>query len=94
MVNVRDDHHHKATTAIAKPTGRVVVETLNVAEMMTNRRRARAIAGAEMSDFLTTLEYKCPWYGAYCVKADRWFQSSKLCAHCGWRNDGLTLSDR
>ena len=30
-VNVRNDHHHKATTAIAESAGQVVVETLNVA---------------------------------------------------------------
>ena len=94
IVNVRDDHHHKATTAIAKSAGRVVVETLNVAGMVKNRRLARAIADAGMSGFLTKLEYKCLWYGAEYVKADRWFASSKRCAHCGWKNDDLTLSDR
>ena len=94
VVNVRNDNHHKATTAIAKSAGRVVVETLNVAGMMMNRRLARAIADAGMSGFLTKLEYKCVWYGAEFVKADRWFASSKLCSHCGWKNNDLTLSDR
>ena len=93
IVNVRNDHHHKATTAIAKSAGRVV-ETLNVAGMVRNRRLSRAVADAGMSGFLTKLEYKCAWYGAEFVKADRWFASSKLCAHCGWKNDDLTLSDR
>ena len=93
-VNVRNDNHHKATTAIAKSAGRVVVETLNVAGMMMNRRLARAIADAGMSGFLTKLEYKCGWYGAEFEKADRWFASSKLCSHCGWKNNDLTLSDR
>ncbi len=94
VVNVRNDYHHKATTAIAKSAGCVVVETLNVAGMMRNRRLARAIADAGMSGFLSKLEYKCLWYGAEYVKADRWFASSKLCTHCGWKNDDLTLSDR
>ena len=94
VVNVRNDNHHKATTAIAKSFGRVVVETVNVSGMMRNRKLARAIADAGMSGFLTKLEYKCVWYGAEFVKADRWFPSSKLCAHCGWKNDDLTLSDR
>ena len=94
VVNVRNDHHHKATTAIAKLAGRVVVEDLNVAGMMRNRRLARAIADAGMSGFLDKLEYKCLWYGAEYLKADRWYPSSKLCSHCGWRNDDLTLSDR
>ena len=94
VVNVRNDNHHKATTAIAKSAGRVVVETLNVAGMILNRRLARAIADAGMAGFLTRLEYKCLWYGAEYVKADRWFASSKLCANCGWRNEDLTLSER
>ena len=93
-VNVRNDNHHKATTAIAKSAGRLVVEALNVAGMLRNRRLSRAIADAGMSGFLVKLEYKCAWYGAEYLKADRWFPSSKLCAQCGWRNDDLTLSDR
>ena len=94
VVNVRKDNHHRATTAIAKSAGRVVVETLNVAGMMRNRRLAQAIADAGMSGFLSKLEYKCAWYGAEFDKADRWYASSKLCSHCGWRNADLRLSDR
>ena len=94
VVNVRNDNHHKATTVTAKASGRVVVETLNVAGMMMNRRLARAIADAGISGFLTKLEYKCRWYGAEFVKANRWFASSRLCCHCGWKNYDLTLSDR
>lgn len=85
MVNVRDDNHHKATTAIAKSAGRVVVETLNVAGMMLNRCLVRAIADAGMSGFLGKLEYKCAWYGAEFEKADRGFASSKVCSRCGWK---------
>ena len=94
VVNVRNDNHHKATTAIAKSSGRVVVETLNVSGMVRNRRLSRAISDAGMAGFLTKLEYKCGWYGAEFVKADRWFPSSRLCAHCGWKNESMTLSDR
>ena len=94
IVRARNDNHHKATTAIAKGAGRVVVETLNVSGMIRNRRLARAIADAGMSGFLAKLKYKCLWYGAEFVKAERWFPSSKLCAHCGWRNGELNLSDR
>ena len=93
-VQVRNDNHHKATTAIAKCAGRVVVETLNVSGMLRSRRLARAIADAGMSGFLAKLEYKCAWYGSELVKADRWFPSSRLCAHCGWHNGDLRLSDR
>ena len=94
VVNVRNDNHHKASTAIAKSAGRVVLESLNVAGMLRNRRLARAIADAGMSGFLAKLQYKCLWYGAEFVKADPFFPSSKLCAHCSWKNEALTLSNR
>ena len=94
MVNLRNDNHHKATKAIVKSAGRVVVETLNVAGMVRNRRLARAIADAGMSGFLSKLRYKCLWYGAEYVRADRWFASSRLCSECGWKNVELTLSER
>ena len=94
VVNIRNDSHHKATTAIAKSAGRVVVEDLNVAGMLRNRRLARAISDAGMSGFLAKLEYKCIWYGAEYVKADRWYPSSKLCSQCRWKNGDLRLSDR
>ena len=94
VANVRNDHHHKATAAIAKSAGRVVVETLNVAGMMRNRRLARPIADAGMSGFLDKLAYKCLWYGAEYLKAGRWFASSKLCSRCGWKDGELTLSER
>ena len=93
-VNVRNDCHHKAAAAIAKSAGRVVVETLNVAGMIRNRRLARSITDAGMSGFLAKLEYKCLWFGAEMVKADRFFPSSKLCADCAWKNEDLTLSVR
>ncbi len=94
MVNVRNDLHHKATTAIAKPARRVVTEDLNVAGMMSNRRLSRALADAGISGFLTKLEYKCRWYGAELAKVDQWRPSSKLCSGCGAKNEGLTLSER
>ena len=75
---MRNDNHHKATTAIAKASGRVVVETLNVSGMLRNRRLARAITDAGMPGFLTKLEYKCAWYGAEYVTVYRWYASSKL----------------
>ena len=87
-VNVRNDCHHKATTAIAKSAGRVVVETLNVAGMIRNRRLSRAIADAGMSGFLAKLEYKCAWYGAEFLKRTGGFHR-RSCAHTV---DGTTAS--
>ena len=94
VVNARNDHYHKATTAIAQSSARVVVETLKASGMIRNRRLSRAIADAGTAGFPTKPKSQCTWYGAEFVKADRWFASSKLCAHCGWKNDDLHLRYR
>ena len=61
IVNVRNDHHHQATTAIAKSAGCVVVETLNVAGYgQATADLARAISDAEHVGLpQVKLEYKC-----------------------------------
>ena len=94
IINVKNNHHHKATTAIAKSSGRVVVEDLNVAGTTRNYRPAWGIANAGMARLLARLECKCLWYEAEYVKADRWFPSSRLCAYCGWHNGDLELAVR
>ena len=76
---LRNDVHHKATTAIVKWYAGVRVETLNVAGMMRNRQLARALADAGVSSFLRMLEYKSELYGAVFTKADQWFASAKTC---------------
>ena len=80
IVQVRNDNHHKATTAIAKWAGRVVVETLNVSGMLRNRSLARSIADAGMAGFLAKLEYKCVWYGAEYLKAGPLVSHRRSCA--------------
>lgn len=94
IANLRADHHHKATTQIAKRGGTVQVETLNVAGMKHNRRLARAISDAGLSEFVRQLEYKCLWYGTEFRRVDRWYPSSKTCSRCGAVKQSLLLSER
>jgi putative transposase len=48
--NLRRDALHKLTTTLATEHGTIVVEQLNVAGMMRNRRLARALADAGLAD--------------------------------------------
>ena len=91
---LRRDHHHKATCAIAKTWAVVKVETLNVSGMAKNKRLARSISDAGMAEFVRMLEYKCAWHGAQFVKVDPWFPSSKTCSACGAVKAALSLSER
>ncbi len=93
-VNARKDFHHKLTTSLTRTKTAIVIEDLNVAGMVKNRRLARAISEQGWAEFARLLTYKAGWYGSEIVVADRWFASSRLCRACGAINASLTLNDR
>ncbi|MCK2241705.1 MULTISPECIES: IS607 family element RNA-guided endonuclease TnpB [unclassified Crossiella] len=80
--NLRRDAIHKLTTSLAREYGIVVVEDLNVAGMVGNRRLARALADAGFGEIRRQLVYKTIWHGGCLTVADRWFPSSKTCSGC------------
>jgi putative transposase len=92
--SLRRDALHKLTTSLATRNGTVVVEQLNVAGMVRNRRLARVISDTGMAELRRQLAYKATWYGCRLVVADPFFPSSKTCAGCGWVKAKLTLAER
>ena len=72
----------------------MVVEDLNVAGMLRNRRLARRIADAGFAEIRRQLAYKTQWAGGRLVVADRWYPSSKTCSACGVVKTKLTLRER
>jgi len=94
VANVRADALHKATTDLARRYETVVIEDLNVAGMVKNRRLARAISDQGFGEARRMLAYKTTWNGGTLIVADRWFPSSKTCSECGAVKAKLTLSER
>jgi putative transposase len=72
ITNIRCDALHKLTSRLARSHGTVVVEQLNVAGMLRNRRLARSIADASFGQINRMLTYKTNWYGSRLHVADRW----------------------
>jgi putative transposase len=85
---------HKLTTGLARAFGTVVVEDLNVAGMLANRRLARHIADAGFAELRRQFGYKTVWNGGRLVVADRWYPSSKTCSACGAVKAKLALAER
>lgn len=85
---------HSISSELAKGSAVVVIEDLNAAGMLRNRKLARHISDAGFGELRRQLEYKTAWYGTELVVADRWFPSSKTCSGCGTVKADLTLSDR
>ncbi|MFS8095620.1 IS607 family element transposase accessory protein TnpB [Lentzea alba] len=83
VANARRDGLHKLSTRLVRSFGVIVLEDLNVAGVMRNRRLARHVAGVGMAELRRQIEYKAAWSGSYVHAADRWYASSKTCSGCG-----------
>lgn len=101
IANLRKDTLQKTSTAIVtKATSNayraccMVIEDLNIAGMLKNRRLSRAIADVGLSEFRRQLTYKLEAAGIPLKVVSRWYPSSKTCSCCGWVNEELTLADR
>ncbi|MFF1373315.1 IS607 family element RNA-guided endonuclease TnpB [Streptomyces virginiae] len=83
VANLRSDALHKLTSTLTAEYGHVVVEDLNVAGMLKNRRLARKIADAGFGEIRRQITYKTGWNGGTVHTASRWYPSSKTCSDCG-----------
>jgi putative transposase len=91
---LRLDWLHKLTTQIAKTSGIVAVEDLQVKGLIRNRCLSRSFSDAAVGTLLDLLESKVPRQGGMLLKVDRFFPSSQLSHCCGTRKEDLTLADR
>jgi putative transposase len=95
VANLRREQAHQLTTALVREFGVIGVETLAVANLLTNRRLARRIADAGWATILQQLRYKTSWSrGSILVAADRFYPSSRTCSACGQATAKLGLGER
>ncbi|MGV9415211.1 IS607 family element RNA-guided endonuclease TnpB [Nocardia sp. NPDC003693] len=94
VANLRRNDSHQLTTRLVQEADVLVIEDLNVAGMLKNRRLARHIAGANWAEIRRQLTYKAERAGVRVVVADRRFPSSKTCSGCGAVKTKLALSER
>lgn len=94
VANARINALHRLTTSLSERFDQIVIEDLNIAGMLHNRRLARRIAGAGWGELRRQLSYKSQWRGGELIVADRFYASSKLCSGCGATKAKLRLSER
>jgi putative transposase len=92
--NARQDFLHRASTRLVRENDVIVIEDLNVAGMVRNRKLARVISDCGWGEFRRQLEYKCERYGRELVAVDRWYPSTKTCSACGHLLAELSLRTR
>jgi IS605 OrfB family transposase len=94
VANVRHNGLHQLTTELVDTYGTIVIERLNVAGLMKNRRLAGRLADASLGKLRRQLTYKSFWAGSALIEAGRFFPSSKICSGCGQVKAKLPLSER
>ena len=72
---------------------KIYVSTLKRA-VQTAKHLSEKIADCSFYEIYRQLEYKCKWNNIELIVADRWFASSKICNHCGYKKPKLSLSER
>lgn len=90
----RNDFLHKLSTKLVNENQVIAVETLQVKNMVKNRRLSKSIADTGWSTLIRFLEYKCCWYGKELIKVSSFFPSSKLCSDCGYKLETLDIATR
>lgn len=94
VANVRRNILHQLTSELVTTYGTIVVERLNLAGLLKNRRLAGRLADASLGELRRQLAYKTVWAGSALVEAGRFFPSSKICSGCGQVKAKLSLSER
>ncbi|MGM0985228.1 MAG: RNA-guided endonuclease InsQ/TnpB family protein [Pseudomonadota bacterium] len=94
LANARNDFQHQLSRRLIDDNQAVIVETLNVRNMMKNRKLAKHIGDAAWHALVTKLAYKAEQSGKHLVKLDPWYPSSKACFHCGHKVESMPLTVR
>lgn len=90
----KEHHYHQITNTLLCDNQTIVMETLNIKEMMQEKKLSRNISDASWGLLTQMLEYKCNWYGRELIKINQYFPSSKTCSNCGNIKEQLSLKER
>jgi putative transposase len=92
--NIRVSHLHELTTGLVKSHDIFGMESLQIGNMVKNKRLSRAIARQGWQEFFRQMTYKAAWAGKTVVCAPRFFPSTRRCSRCGHVVGSIPLSVR
>ena len=90
----RADFLHKLSYRLVNHYDIICIEDLDMAAMKKALSFGKSVSDNRWGGFVRMLQYKAERYGCILIKVDKWFASSKTCSSCGYKHNGLKLSDR
>ena len=90
--NMRKYHIHLITSKLVKENDIIVTEDLNVQKMIEEGKKkhfAKYLINSSLSEIIRQIEYKSEWYGKRHYKVNRYYASSQICNHCGYKNSEI-----
>lgn len=94
IANQRKDFLHKLSSELIKNHDTLCFETLQIENMIKNRKLAQAIQDSGWGMFVEMCKYKSEWNGKNILQIPTFQPSTKICSNCGHTNHSLTLTDR
>jgi len=92
--NLQNHYFWHLANKICSENKTIILENLNVAGMIKNRKLSHSIHYSGWSNFVNKLGQKAKEYDYEVLKISKCFPSSKLCSSCGSIKEDLTLGDR
>lgn len=95
--NMRKYYIHEITNDLVEDSELIVCETLKTKEMIEEshvKSLTKGIVNASFNEIIRQLEYKAKWHNKVLLKVNTYYPNSKLCSHCGTRNEINDLSIR
>lgn len=87
IANKRRDWMEKETLRLVRSFEVIGVESLNIKGMMKFSHNAKNYNDVSWNRFVNMLEWKSTFHNCFVVKSDKWFASSQICSHCGFKNE-------
>ena len=91
IANQRKDFLHKLSRKLVNQYDAICFEDINLSNLKQTLKFGKSISDEGFGMFRTFVKYKLEREGKHFVLVDKWFASTKLCSHCGYKNNDITL---
>jgi putative transposase len=92
--NIKNHFHWHLANKLCSENQAISLESLQVKNMIKNRKLSRSIHQISWSGFLKKLSQKAEEYNTKLHFQDRFYASTKTCYICDFKNKNITLQDR